>query len=902
MVENGMGRSCGLAALGAVVAMTLGLAPAAVARQVETEAALLATLNVGHISLAVPPGDDAPRLLLRGRILYPTQSIRQRGLLLDRGESADYWFLFRGDEPVTAHWSDESDPVTVTPAAVRERVAGRMLMAWWESFSENVEERLERGHQPPVADQYLLAMLSSRLRVPLEVERRQREEEDRPLATIELLAGAERLRAEILREAMRSDVPPLDIGRRVVPAAVLWKTLPDQPVVADVAIEPLARLAPPECFYVRFGKFSNFLWLTNLIREQGGDLGSMISARGFEQDMTSRFERQFSIRYSVLADYFGDQVVADLALIGADMYLADGSAMGVLLEAKNQLLLDTALGRERDATLKRERDSGVTQQTLRINGHETDLISTPDNRVRSFLASHDKFRLVTNSRHLVERFWAVVDGGASLGALNEFQHARSRMPADRGDTLFAYFSTHFFHNLVSPQYQIELRRRLRVVADFQLLELALIAARREGIAEDEVSLVRHGLLPQDWGKRADGSRLQRGKDGALVDSMRGARGALLPIPDVLIRDVSAAERVEFKKTAAYYEEKWRTMDPLMATVKRFSVEGKPNRERLVVDAQVSPFVERKYSRWLGLLGEPTVEQVAGPSDAIIQGQASLKGGLLRPSVQPHQLFVGIVDRPPAVDDLQLEGILDTLRTIQAIPGYLGAWPRPGFLDGFPLSPRYQEDEDGYSRLPLRLWRWRGGDYSVLSFDRKLLESVHPVLKVGEAEAPAQAWLRVVDLKEAKLAGWIRDLHFQQAVRVSRGNAEWLNTLTQTMGAAPEEALDVAGRLVDGQVRCPLGAAYERQDGVWKATCPSSPPEDFHSPLLRWFRGGAVMLNTGGERLIVHGEIDIQRTPSSLPNPTKFALPLLQGLPSLFGTTPETKPPGEAEQPSAPTPE
>ena len=55
------------------------------------------------------------------------------------------------------------------------------------------------------------------------------------------------------------------------------------------------------------------------------------------------------------------------------------------------------------------------------------------------------------------------------------------------------------------------------------------------------------------------------------------------------------------------------------------------------------------------------------------------------------------------------------------------------------------------------------------------------------------------------------------------------------------------------------------------------PKSYESPLLSWFRGGAVMLNNKAGRLQVHAEFDLQRAEGSGPR-----LPLLQGLPKLFG--------------------
>jgi len=55
---------------------------------------------------------------------------------------------------------------------------------------------------------------------------------------------------------------------------------------------------------------------------------------------------------------------------------------------------------------------------------------------------------------------------------DEFKYARYNMPVDREDTIFVYASTRFLQNLLTPQYQIELRRRNQVVTDIMMLEMA----------------------------------------------------------------------------------------------------------------------------------------------------------------------------------------------------------------------------------------------------------------------------------------------------------------------------------------------------------------------------------------------------------------------------------------------
>ncbi|MCA9206000.1 MAG: hypothetical protein KDA59_23265, partial [Planctomycetales bacterium] len=86
--------------------------------------------------------------------------------------------------------------------------------------------------------------------------------------------------------------------------------------------------------------------------------------------------------------------------------------------------------------------------------------------------------------------------------------------------------------LVSPQYQIELTRRMKAEADIELLRLARLTARNEGSPAQSIDeLVAGGFLPREFGRRPDGSGPIEAGD-TILDSRRGARGSFLPIPDV----------------------------------------------------------------------------------------------------------------------------------------------------------------------------------------------------------------------------------------------------------------------------------------------------------------------------------------------------------------------------------
>jgi hypothetical protein len=516
---------------------------------------------------------------------------------------------------------------------------------------------------------------------------------------------------------------------------------------------------------------------------------------------------------------------------------------------------------------------GARLQTLTIAGREVSLLATPDNRLRSFYATDGNFHLVTNSRALVERFVTLRDSRASLGDSVEFRSARTVLPGDRRDTLFAYFSAPFFQGWVSPQYQVELRRRLRAAAEIESVQLARLAAAAERQPADTIEdLVAGGFLPRGFGRRSDGSETVIA-GSRVLDSLRGERGHFLPIPDVAIDGVTLRESQACVEQADFYSKNWRQMDPLLIGVKRFALDDR-GLERIAIDAWMLPFAAEKYGWLTSVLGPPTRTRVAPAPGDLVTMQAVLKGGLLSPNVPPHHLFLGIQDNHP-LTDLRPDSLLKTLMMVRTTPGYLGAWPKPGFLDLLPWGlGGGPPDVQGFSQLPLGIWRRQWADYSVVAFDPNLLANVTPQLRVEETEDAAQVRLHIGDLSNAKLQTLVNQLSYNRAWQASLGNTRLLHILTQQLQVPRNEALAVAEQLLDAKLRCTLDGDYtlnaiaEGADGWtssrWNSTAASAMPDDYRAPLLDWFRGAEAGLTMPGDHLVLHATLDMQRKPAEQP--------------------------------------
>jgi hypothetical protein len=545
-------------------------------------------------------------------------------------------------------------------------------------------------------------------------------------------------------------------------------------------------------------------------------------------------------------------------------------------------------------SFERFKDRGAKMETIKIRGRDVSFLSTPDNRLRSFYVADGLFHLVTSSRAIAERFLEVAEGKGSLADTTEFRFTRQQMPLTREDTVFAYFSPQFFQGLLSPQYQVELHRRMRAVIDIELTQLAMAAARSERLpTTDFADLAAAGLLPAGFGRRPDGSGPLL-TENSVVDSLRGPRGYFTPIPDIPISGITADEAVQCQAQLDSLRKSWGRMDPLVVGVRRFAMNDK-GRERLIVDANIMPLDETKFGMFASVIGPPTQLMVLPLADDVITAQATIKGGMLFPSVPSHQIFLGIKDLPP-LGELKPKGLLGTLQMIRSTPGYLGGWPKPGFMDMLPFGLGGRPDALGFSQLPFGLWRWQGAGFSVLSFDQNILGNAGAELRVVDAEVPAQLRLHAKDLSTARFSEYVTNLTYNRSLEACRGNTRLLHLMTQQLHIPVEEAKAAAEKLLEGKLVCPLSGemALVEQDGVrrWSSTkIPTDGtgrPADYRAPLLDWFRGLDLYLVKKDGGAFIHAELDMQRKPSEKP---KLELPQLFNF-NLFGNGQKAVKPAE----------
>lgn len=744
-----------------------------------------------------------------------------------------------------------------------ERQLHGLLQLWWQQYAKPPRLLETKPDYPPVVDNYLFATLAKRLnlRLPEGMQLKSAQTEFRK--ELGLTLGSESLRLSMEQDRILGLNNLLQPADQALPAPLNPPELEVPTTPADVKIDPIAMRVPAECFFVRFGSFANFLWLQDTLAKWGGDAQNLIALRGLNNDLSGRIERQLVMKQTILSRMLGDTVIADVAIIGSDMFFREGAAYGMLFQARSNLGLSSSINQQRS---ERIAQGGVKEEKLTIAGKSVSYIASPDGSVRSYYVADGDFHFVTSSRHLVERFLATASGEDSLGASKEYRYARSRMPLSREDTVWVYLSDAFFRSITGPRYRIEMARRLQSTVDIELVRLATLVAAAENLPSDTIDeMVNSGLLPSGIETLPGGSELEL-RDGDVCDRVRGFLGAFLPVPDTPVGKITQSELNEYKRFCEFYESNWGRIDPITVGMKR-SPSG-ANQEHVVVDVLMTPFAPRHFEvlkKWVGNADD--VRFAAIPGDI----------ANLQIAGNNQRIFAGLRDIGPKEEVVtagraEFARIMNLSRLQNLFEGYVGAAGELGWLAFFNLGIGPGSDAHGYAMSPLGGWRRQFGEFTVFSFQREVLETITPQLRYEKAERPAQIRLKVGDVSRARITPTLNDLAFARTRESSLNNLRLLHLLDQQLHIPPPACKEAAEFLLDAKLVCPLGGQYELQKtpggaARWTSTAlvnlqkqglfSGRAPEGYRAPPLSWFRGLDLEATMTDKNLSAHAEIDMQ---------------------------------------------
>jgi len=775
------------------------------------------------------------------------------------------FFLFRGEGPLEITLGTRP-PVRVSVRPVAQPAAHRRLLAaWWRVYTAPRGLLEKKPDYPPTVENYLQSMLARRLGLPPPPRRSGGAWQDQFEQQLGLGLDTEKIRVAIEQDRMLGLAGLGQAADRPLPPAIH----PPELVVPDpdpnVKIEPLALRVPAECFYVRFGNFTNFLWFQDTLERWGGDIQNLVAQRGVDYGLNDRFQQQICLQQTVLARLFGEAAIADAALVGTDLFLPEGAAMGIFFLARNRLLLGSDIARQRAEAVAQH--PGTKEEKIKLGQHVVSFLSSPDGSIRSFYASDGDYHFVTNSKTLARRFLETASGEGALGTSREFRFVRTIMPLSREDTVFVYLSDALFRNMVSPQYRIETKRRLQAASDIELVQMAQLVSATEGQPGDTVEqLVAAGLLPPDFGPRPDGSRVQIGPK-STDDSVRGTRGLFVPVPDVEVAAATPAEVEAYGWFAQYYASKWGRVDPIVAGIRKEAKEG-GKREHVTIDLQMGPLEKQRYEFLLGWLGPADQMRLAPIPGDMAAGEIILRR---------QRLFGGMRDvgLPTEVSEgglLAALGLLPTGRLGDFLRGYVG-WmgDGPGLLDLINRLIVSPVDPQGYSYSRAGIWRRQSDRFTVFSLQQDLLAEVTSQLRFEQAARPAHVRARIADVSQANVVPLANRWMFERSRQTTLGNLRLIHSMSQQLHVPIEDAKEAAEVVLGAGLACSLGGQYVLRkpeagsqwwpSTAWEAIGSSggvrTAPPTFTATPFQWFRGLDLEAELLPCRISAHVEVEMQ---------------------------------------------
>jgi hypothetical protein len=784
--------------------------------------------------------------------------------IINRPPRTTLYFLFRGTGPLNLTLQGRR-PISLT-VQPRNNPAGqrRLLQAWWRDYAAPRRLLAQKPDYPPQVETYLVNTLARRLNLALPKELQEESGYRQFERELGALAGSEGIRTAIEQDRVLGLGAALPADQPLGPAmAAAPLEYPDQPPgpdgkpVPEPQIEPIARHVPSEFFYIRFGSFENFLWFQDTLETWGGDLQNLVSLRGLNDQKNQRIQTQLVLEQTQLSRMLGGTVISDVAMVGTDLMLQDGAAVGFLFEARNGMLLGSSLSGPRAARVK---EGKAKEETVKILGKNVSYLSSPDGSIRSYYAVSGDYHFITSSRTLVTRFLQCAKGDGSLGASREFRHARGVLPLDRKDAVFIYFSDDFFRNFTSPAYRCESLRRLQAAVDIEIEQLAKLNAATEGKPAGSLEdLIAGGFLPPGFGPRSDGSRAVIGK-GEVYDSLRGRRGSFVPVPDVPVQLVSRAEADSYARFVAYAAENWGRVEPILVGLQRKALPGK--RVQVVIDARMTPLQRKRVEMFARIVGPITTDQLAA-----VPGNM----GAFEASLPNQRMFGGLRDVAPPGD--LIDGrFTPWLKLRNAIVGYLGYQGDPGFLRLLELMFAGPQDANGYKRSLIGLWRLQYAAYALFSFQPEVLAEIAPQLHFEPARHEAQLRVHVNDVSGARITPFLNNWGYARTRETTLGNLRLLHSLGEQLHVPVEQCREAAEFLLAAKLICPLGGQYvvrNRAEGssYWTSTrleefqpkgglVPEA-PQGYVAPPLNWFRGLDMHAALIDRLLAAHVEVDMQ---------------------------------------------
>jgi hypothetical protein len=356
---------------------------------------------------------------------------------------------------------------------------------------------------------------------------------------------------------------------------------------ADVPDEPLARVAPADFYFVRFRSFDHLMRMLDKLDAWITPAANLLSEAAEDRALAARYEAELGLGRSGLARVLGPSVIDQVAVVGSDPYLREGSDLTFIFRVKSKPAFDLAISSA--LASHGARHGGLQTRRMDFEGIGIEEALSPDGAIRQHRASVKDLEIVSNSPRAIRRVLANLSGRTHASALADqpdFRYMMARDRAVRADVL-AFMGDAFIANVAGSRQKIlEARRQLALARLSTPGYAALLYGWMFGRQPSSVAelLASRLLRPEDL-RHADGEAIQWSPAHGARSSW-GSPAALTPILDLESpRKVTALERDAYAEFVRGYQQYWRRyFDPAAV---RIALDDKS----MQVDLRVLPLID-----------------------------------------------------------------------------------------------------------------------------------------------------------------------------------------------------------------------------------------------------------------------------------------------------------------------
>ncbi len=355
--------------------------------------------------------------------------------------------------------------------------------------------------------------------------------------------------------------------------------------------ERLAAATPAEFWYARLDDLSVFFRIVDQLDAWATPAVNVLEGHGADHALAERALTQLGLERGPLARALGTQVVAELAVVGSDPYVREGTDLTVIFRVKQKTLFDAALAGGLASHLRAH--GGGAETKIDHQGTEVRVQRSADGAVRQHRAQAGELEIVSNSLAATRRVLDAIGGRvARLADEPDLRYLLARDAGEHADG-FVFLGDRFIAEVVGPRQKILESRRQLALAE---LLVPGYAALLFGWLEGRVPASTEELLGGGWLKRED---LRHAPDNAEIAftpaggarSRWGTPAALEPLLDAPTpRFVTPSEKTAYEAFALGYQQYWRQyMDPIAVRF-TFGRAGAATGQ-LTVDVRVLPLID-----------------------------------------------------------------------------------------------------------------------------------------------------------------------------------------------------------------------------------------------------------------------------------------------------------------------